>query len=254
MTDGLRQRLRRLPGRRAWALARLWVAGGEHREAAVAEALRPRNLFQPFTTTTRDRYPEEVECIAETCVTSAPVRILSFGCASGAELLTLRERFPGARIVGIDINPLAVRRARRAVRGTGIVVRRAGDAAGEPAASYDVVLAMAVFRHGALNSGPPSCDAVIRYADFDRTVTGLCRAVAPGGLLAIRHANFRFTDTAASRDFEPVRVGFPSESDAGEPTPVYGPDDRLLPSGCRDDGIYRRLSAGGPRTDQPVRP
>lgn len=233
--------MRRWPGFRLAVLLRMALRGAEQRDAAVALVLRPHNLFQPFTTTMRDRYPEELESIAEVvAVTGRPPRILSFGCASGEELLTLRERFPDAVVTGIDINPLAVRRARRKVRGTGITVRRAGDVDGEPPASYDVVLALAVFRHADLNAGPPTCTPVLRYADFDRTVTGLCRVVAPGGLIAIRHANFRFGDVAAAREFEAVRTGFPSSSAAGEPTPVYGRDDRRLPQECRDDGVYRR--------------
>lgn len=241
----MRDLLRRLPGFGLWVLLRQLVAGGEHREAAVARILRPRNLFQPYTTTEADRYPEELASVADELAADrrdAP-RILSFGCASGAELLTLATRFPAAEITGIDINPLAVRRARRRVREAGVNGRvqvvRAADASPQPEAAYDVVLALAVLRHGHLNAGPESCSHLLRFADFDRTVAGLCRTLRPGGLFVIRHANFRFGDSAAAAGFVPVQVGFPSDSAQG-PTPVYGADDRLLPDGCRDDGIYRR--------------
>lgn len=242
----MRALLRRLPGHRVWMLLRMWADGGEQREAAVALALRPRNLFQPFTTTARDRYPEEMACMRDALADVPPdgLRLLSFGCASGEELLTLHEQFPQARITGIDLNPLALRTARRrideAAAGAWIRLVRAGDALGEEPAAYDAVLAFAVLRHGGLNDAPPTCVPMLRFADFERTVEGLCRAVRPGGILAIRHANFRFTDCGVAAGFEPVRTGFPSASAIG-PTPVYGRRDELLDPGLRDDGLYRKL-------------
>lgn len=232
---------RRPSAREALTLAKALVRGGERREAAVARILRPDNLFQPYTTTTEDRYPEEFARIAAALDRPA-LAVLSFGCSSGAELLALGRAFPGARIRGIDINPLAVRNARRRVREAGLARRvsigRGGDASAEPAAAYDVVTALAVFRHGSLKAQPPTCTELLRFADFDRTVAGLSAALRPGGLLLIRHANFRFTDTSVAADYELV-VRFESEGTV-EGTPVYGPDERLL-GAANDDGLYRRL-------------
>lgn len=226
--------------REALTIAKALVVGGERREAAVARIVRPDNLFQPYTTTGPDRYPEEFAVVRAELGTTTP-RILSFGCSSGDELLTLREYFPAARIKGIDANPLAVRKARKRVAGAGqIAVSQGADASGEPVAAYDVVLALAVFRHGALSASPPRCDALIRFAEFERTITGLAATVKPGGLFVMRHANFRFTDCAVAADFELVRGGFGSAGASGLPSPVYGSDDQLLTLDQRDDGIYRR--------------
>lgn len=228
--------------REALTVAKALVVGGERREAAVARIVRPDNLFQPYTTTGFDRYPEELGVVRELLAGLPEPCILSFGCASGEELLTLRAYFPTARIRGIDANPLAVRTARKRVAGDpAITVARGVDAAGEAASSYDVVLALAVFRHGSLADAPERCDHLIRFADFERTVTGLAAAVAPGGVLVLRHANFRFADCASSAGFVLVRGSFGSAGASGKPTPVYGPDDRLRPLGARDDGVYRRI-------------
>lgn len=238
-----KRRLRGMPGWERLVLVRALATGGERREAAVALILKPENLFQPYTTTSANRYPEELDAVRRALDVSSP-RILSFGCASGEELLSLHEAFPAATIHGIDINPLAVRAARKRIKGagaSGITVARGGDAAAEPPASYDVVLALAVFRHGSLKDAPPRCDALLRFADFERTVATLSAALRLGGLLVIRHANFRFTDTAVARDYEAVSTGYLSGSD-GRPTPVYGPGDTLL-GFERDDGVYRKVAA-----------
>lgn len=234
----VKERLRAVPGWERLVLLRALAQGGERREAAVAMLLRPDNLFQPYTTTSANRYPEEFAAVRRELDGVAP-RILSFGCASGDELLSLREDFPDARIHGIDINPLAVRAARKRVRGDrAITVAKGADASAEQPSSYDVVLALAVFRHGALKQAPPSCADRLRFADFERTVAGLSACLRPGGLLVIRHANFRFTDCAVAAGYDPVITGFGSGSD-GFPTPVYGTDDRLL-GFERDDGVYRK--------------
>lgn len=225
--------------REALTLAKALAVGGERREAAVAIITRPRNLFQPYTTTSANRYPDELAQVAANLGTEEPA-ILSFGCSTGEELISLRAAFPRARIHGIDVNPLAVRKARRRVAGdAGITVSRGGDA---PTGSYDVVLALAVFRHAALNDAPPSCAGVLAFADFERTVAGLAGCVRPGGLLVVRHANFRFTDTTAAAGFEAVSTGYASAGEGGLPTPLYGRDDRLIGTEARDDGIYRKLS------------
>ena len=81
----------------------------------------------------------------------------------------------------------------------------------------------------------------LSFADFERTVSDLAAAVKPGGVLVLRHANFRFTDCAAAAGFELVCGGFASAGASGLPSPVYGRDDELLDHAQRDDGIYRRL-------------
>lgn len=239
-----KQRLRSSPAWEALVLGKALVVGGQRRQTAVAQILRPDNLFQPHATTAANRYPDEFAAIAAALEVDDP-RILSFGCSSGEELLSLRSSFPTAQIHGIDVNPLAVRTARKRVAAAGqsgaITVARGGDASAEAASSYDVVLALAVFRHADLNDGPPTCEPVLRFADFERTVGGLAACVRPGGLLVLRHANFRFTDCACAAGFEAVSTGYLSAGEGGLPSPVYGPDNLRLDFEARDDGIYRRL-------------
>lgn len=238
----MKRTLRRLPGWQSLSLAKALVTGGEPRQNAVARILRPDNLFQPQGTTAYDRYPEELGAAAAALATATP-DILSFGCSSGEELLTLRRHFPGSRIRGLDINPVAVRAARRLVHDAdedaAITVARAGDAGGEPAESYDLVVALAVFRHASLNDAPESCAGVLDFASFERTVTGLSACLRPGGVFVIRHANFRFTDCAVAADFEPVMAGLPS-SNEHVVTPVYDRANRRVAPESRDDGVYRK--------------
>jgi trans-aconitate methyltransferase len=75
--------------------------------AKAASLLHP-GCHQGPNRTALNRYPE---------VFAAPApdarRILSFGCSTGEECVTLAEYFPKAEIVGADINPVILLQARK---------------------------------------------------------------------------------------------------------------------------------------------
>lgn len=220
----------------------VWRVGdGRGRNVALLEWERPRGLFQPEPTTEANRYPAIFGFVRNQLGDAAERRLLSFGCATGEEVFSLRRYFPQATIRGLDINRrnLAVARRRLAEAGgdSRITFSVANAADGEPAESYDAVFAMAVFRHGGLNDAPPRCDRLIRFADFERCAEGLATALRPGGLFAIRHANFRFADLRMAAGFRPWFAA-PMADDV---PPIYDRDDRLQPGAIGDDGVYEKL-------------
>lgn len=184
-------------------------------------------LFQPFPTTFEDRYPELFEALAARLADVLRPRVLSFGCADGAEVRSLRRWLPAAEITGIDINPRAIAEARRRLAldpDPAIRFELAADVAGEPAESYDAVLALAVFRHGELERDrPESCTAVMPFARFAAGVEMLDRVVKPGGWLIIWNSHFRLADTALAPAYTAETLRW------SESVPMilhYGPDDR----------------------------
>lgn len=218
------------------------LRGGERRRSALLMRRRPQGLFQPYGTTQEDRYPELFQSIHQLLADTPQTRLLSFGCSTGEEVFSLARYFQQAHIRGVDIDAGRIgqcqARWRREGRECRLSFACAGDVAQEETASYDLVMAMAVFRHGALGARPADCSAWIHFDDFDRVLGDLARVLKPGGLLVIRHANFRFGDTGAAALFECLR------GEAALGSPIYGRDDRLLPGVPGDDGIYRkRLSS-----------
>ncbi len=235
--------------------------GGPYRLPGLARAadslsltlvrlFQARSLFQPYGTTQEDRYPLIFRYAAEALTGVPAPRLLSFGCSTGEEVFTLRRYFPTARITGLDIVPARIRRARaRLARDGGDPRLRfavAASAEHEAAQSYDAVFAMAVFRHGGLGAGPARCDGRIAFEDFERSVGALAGTLKPGGLLAIRHANFRFSDTAAAAGFTQVLKSPPAPARS---PPLYGRDHRRLPDAERDDGIFRKALPPAIRPD-----
>lgn len=202
---------------------------------------RPPGLFQPIGETAADRYPIVFAAIRAALADPSAPDLLSFGCSTGEEVWSLRAHFPDARITGLDINrhAIAACEAARRLRGDAAArFRVASSTQGELTASYDAVLAMAVFRHGGLSKGRPRCDPMLDFAAFERAVGELVACLKPGGVLAVRHANFRVSDTAAASGLDCLLL-----RPRGAETPRYGRDNRLLADDTADEQVLFRKRA-----------
>jgi len=196
-------------------------------------------LFQNRSTTALNRYPLIFSYVQRALGRATPVRILSFGCATGEEVVTLRNYFPAATIKGIDLGPSNIAACRERLARTPdphVTFEVADSACAEPAGWYDVVFCLAVLRRSGLE-GRPTCLPDISFDAFDRCVGELARSLRVGGLLALRHASFCFADSAAAKDFEVVLT---RPAATREPV-LFGPDNRRL-AGAREDAVvFRKL-------------
>lgn len=229
--------------RLARALRRLAI-DRNYRNVTWLRLTRPKALFQPSNLSRADRYPRIFRFVQRALGANSEISILSVGCSTGEEVFSLRSYFPRATIKGIDINSRNIAVCHRRLhreRDPGISFETAGSTAGEPAAFYDAIFCMAVLRHGDLASpGTTRCDHLIRFEDFAAAVKDFSRCLKPGGLLAVRHANFRLSDTPAAADFETLlRV----EGRGLERTPIFGPDNRLLSGVTYPDAVFRKAPA-----------
>jgi 2-polyprenyl-3-methyl-5-hydroxy-6-metoxy-1,4-benzoquinol methylase len=227
---------------RAWRLFRALLTDRVYRHVMWLHWTRPRGAFQPFNDTRPDRYPVIFRSVQAALAAQAqsgqPLAILSFGCSTGEEVFSLRRYFPAARIKGIDINTanIAIARKRLASLGdSGLSFAVAASTRGEAAGEYDAIFAMAVLRHGSLGDpGVTRCDHLLRFEDFDHAVADFSRCLRRGGVLAIAHSNFRFSDTAVSADFETVLTMKSAE-------PRFGRDNiRLDDAGANIGVVFRK--------------
>lgn len=222
------------------ALRRL-ASDRDYRNMLWLRLARPKGLFQPNNDTQPDRYPEIFRFVQAQLGAGGAIRILSFGCSTGEEVFSLRRYFPQAVIKGIDINRRNIAACRGRLRrepDARISFATASSTQVEPALYYDAIFCMAVLRHGQLAlAGTTRCDHLIRFEDFAAVVKDFSRCLKAGGLLAIRHSNFRLADAPAGADFEPVlRVAtLPADK-----APLFGPDNRLLGGAEYPDAVFRK--------------
>lgn len=226
------------------AMRELWrlAVDRPYRNLMWLYLVRPKGAFQPFNDTKADRYPRIFGFVQSELGADSEVKILSYGCSTGEEVFSLRNYFRGAVIRGIDINAANIAVCRRRAKATGdaaISFEAASSTRAEPAGSYDAIFCMAVLRHGSLgNPGVTRCDHLVRFEDFAATVADFARCLKPGGLLVIRHSNFRLCDAPAGAAFQTVlSVKFP---DPAQKTPIFGPDNLLMSGVDYPDAVFRK--------------
>jgi SAM-dependent methyltransferase len=219
----------------------LWRLATDHiyRNVKWLYFFRPKGAFQPFNDTLDDRYPDIFAFVQAELSSASKVNILSYGCSVGDEVFSLRRYFPRATIKGLDINPANIAVCRRRLKNSpdaAIAFATAHSAAAEPSASFDAIFAMAVLRHGSLGlPGVTRCDHLIRFEEFAHAVADFERCLKPGGLLIVRHSNFRLGDAPAGRAFETI-LRLPS----GPGTPLFGPDNQRLTDCDYPDTVFRK--------------
>lgn len=184
------------------------------------------SLLQPWPVTAPDRHPALFAFARDQLASLPRPEILSFGCSTGEEPLSLAQYLPRAAIDAIDINPRSLAIARRRARkaGVGNVRFALGAMPPDRAAAYDAIFCLSVLRHGELDAFlPDSCSEILPFASFARIIAAFDHCLRPGGLLFIWGSNFDFADTAAAASY----VAIPVAGAAPHPGPIYGPDDRL---------------------------
>jgi len=202
----------------------------------------PAGVFQPFNDTQPDRYPAIFKFVQHQLGAGSEANILSFGCATGEEVFSLRQYFPRATIKGIDANGGNIAVARRrlsAAPDAKLSFAYGVSTRSEPSAFYGAIFCMAVLRDGDLGAaGMTRCDHLIRFETFAAAIADFHRCLKPGGLLIVRHSNFRVCDTPLGPAFETIlRVPHAGASK----TPIFGPDNVLIPDADYPDTVFRKL-------------
>lgn len=195
----------------------------------VARRLRRRipGGFQPYDYTLPDRYPWLFEFARDALCDVAAPRLLSFGCSTGDELISLRRAIPNATIRGLDILPPAITVCQARLQWDDrISVAVAADVRGEAEAGYDAIFCLAVLCHGDLTAAHSQrSDRLFPFTRFERAVADLARCVRPGGLLFLHTVNYRFSDTAAADQFDTV---LEAREEYLAADLLYGCDNRLI--------------------------
>ena len=211
-------------------------------EARLRVGLHP-SMHQTETDTAVDRYPEIFAFVAEFAKKrKGRPRVLSFGCSTGEECITLRRYVPGAVIVGVDVRRSLLKKARQRANVSDmsdVSFFLESDQRWQQQ-RYDVVFAMSVLCRWPATKDVGTSDTIYPFRTFDRAVERLGQVVNPGGLLVIYNANYRFTDTDTSAGFTALQV--PGVSDSGF-VAKFSTDGALLDDQSYPDIVFQREDA-----------
>lgn len=163
-------------------------------------ALLP-GIHQVSGKTAFDRYPQIFAGAAR--VAPDARHVLSFGCSTGEECATLKTYFPQATIIGADVNPLSLYRARRHYGSDTVSFTYASDLALKLRAPFDAIFCLTVLRDTRLDA-EDSIRESYPFDRFDERVTLLDSLLKPGGLLVFYGNMYRFADTSVAEGYKVV--------------------------------------------------
>jgi 2-polyprenyl-3-methyl-5-hydroxy-6-metoxy-1,4-benzoquinol methylase len=144
-----------------------------------------------------------------------PPTILSFGCSTGEEVMTLHNKyFPHSQIMGYDIDESIIKTLNR--KNTLHEVHYCSNVT--ELSTYDICFCMSVLCRWPESMGPYT------FAQFESTVKQIDELINPGGYLCIYNSKYLLLETVVGHKYNPVE---PSHSDSGTVT-KYSHDGNIV--------------------------
>jgi hypothetical protein len=214
---------------------------GSYRSIVLMKAFNKERLHQIDPDTWMNRYPKIFAACQSYFADRKELRILSYGCSTGEEVVTLRTYFPRAFITGAEINrrSLAICRKREADERIAFVYSRPTIIARY--GPFDAIFCMAALQrtpHLIKARGITDLKRIYPFEKFDRQVAELDALLAVGGLLIIALTQYRLKDATVARKYTALQTrrdkicyGRAGEIDAW---PKFGRDSKLLIDACNN--------------------
>lgn len=148
------------------------------------------------------RYWTEMAVLSRYFARQTDLRILSFGCATGEELLLLSRLFPGAQLYGADIDWASLLAARALLGDRAIVFDSARTDLGE-VGPFDIIICNSVLLSHSTDT--PGGRKALPATAWLEALDQIDAALVPGGILQIVNSNFPFRLHPRSADYRPLR-------------------------------------------------
>lgn len=163
---------------------------------------QPTTPNQRSTQTFRGRSASLIGYVAQALAEKANPRVLSFGCSTGDECLDIAAAMPRATIMGCDIDPAALAKARTECAGRATIFE-SNTASVQARGPFDAIFALSVLCRYPASSGRDNVAAVYAFKHFDEGLRLLDRSLKPCGLLAIFNAQYFFEDSSIAPRYRP---------------------------------------------------
>lgn len=176
------------------------ITDSEYRSQKTMEILHKERVQQTTQYTLEDRYPEIFSACKDylSNQNKESIRILSFGCCTGEEVVTLRKYFPHATIVGAELNrhSLKVCKSRECDKDIHFVYSKPENI--QEFGPYDAVFCMAVLErlpHKVINEHITDLKALYPFDKFDKQIHEIDTYVKDNGLLIVHFTHYDLYDT-----------------------------------------------------------
>jgi chemotaxis methyl-accepting protein methylase len=162
------------------------------------------------------------------------LNILSFGCSTGEECLTLAEYFPSATILGVDTDEglLTICKQKNTYPNVSFVISSSENI--KKRGPFDIIFCMSVLCRWGADSNEVTAYSLPK---FQRIIGELDKFLAKYGLLVIYNSSFRFSDSSI---YYKYKVLYDPEIDSGFVT-MFDKDHNIMSRPLYKDCIFIKM-------------
>ena len=213
----------------------LWIAPIRHRLVALTNFVRPRAIHQTWGTTSLNRRPALFQALVAMVPDCASLKVLSFGCSTGEEVLDLLVHYRQGRVFGTDAHRgrLAMAQARI---GEAAILFRSSAANMSQHGPFDLIVACSVFIRHPEDTHTEDLGRIYPFVQFEEGLRMLYGATRPGGHILIHNSNYDVMDTSLKKGLTPV--SHPAIFQNAE-IPCFDRSGRKLPGVLRGPELFR---------------
>lgn len=178
----------------------------KYRSEKISRFIYSKNIHQKSTFTKLNRYPVIFNITKNYIKNENTTSILSFGCATGEEVKTLRNLFPNTTIYGTDINKYCLKKAKKNFNHPRNFFLHSLSREFEKINNQDAIFCLAVFQNAENRNNQFIKKSRYPFSKFQEQLSLLDKKLKKGGLLIIDQADFDFMETTVSKHYKPLEV------------------------------------------------
>lgn len=134
------------------------------------------------------------------------IKILSYGCSTGEEVFSLREYFPDAFIVGVDINKRNIKNAISKNEDHKIIFSYDIEKTLAENGFFDIIFALAVLqRTENRDEKTLRSTHIYPFEKFNAKLLELDKCLKLNGIFVIDYSDYRFEDSDISVKYKAIR-------------------------------------------------